>query len=161
MSYASALDMVAAFGEAEMTRLSTAEGQPLVGIDADRIETALANASDLIDSHLRRRYACPLTVTPPAINRACLVLARYDLSFSGDTEPSEQVRLARKEAVEWLGRLNTGSVSLEGVELASAVVGARTIDRRGFLRGGYGAGPGPRFQPTGSGLGLGWGFDLW
>ncbi len=155
MPYGSVDDMVSAFGEPELIRLSTPEGAELAGIDADRVETALLNASDLIDSHLRRRYACPLAVTPPAINRACLVLARYDISFSGATEPSEQVRLARKEAVEWLGRLNTGTVSLEGVELASAVVGARTSDRSGFVR------PGRVFQPQGSGLGFGWGWDCW
>ena len=159
MAYGSVGDMVQAFGEVELIRLSTPEGQPLEGIDIGRVETALANASGLIDSHLRRRYACPLPVTPPEINRACLVLARYDLSFSGDTEPSEQVRLARKEMVEWLGRLNTGSVSLEGVELASAVVGARTSDRRGRL-GHAGVGPGPYVQPPGSGLGFGYGWPF-
>ena len=159
MSYGTVQDMVEAFGEAEMIRLSTSEGQPLSGINMGRVENALANASDLIDSHLRRRYGCPLAVTPPAINRACLVLARYDISFSGDTEPSEQVRLARKEAVEWLGRLNSGSVSLEGVDLASAVVGARTLDRRSPLRGGDGSLRG--VQPSGFGLGLGQGFYGW
>ena len=150
MAYGSVEDLSDAFGEVELIRLTTPAGMELSGIDTAKAETALANASDLIDSHLRRRYACPLPVTPPAINRACLVLARYDLSFSGDTEPSEQVRLARKEAVEWLGRLNTGSVSLEGVELASAVVGARTQDRRPPARGFGGDGG---FHAPGSGLG--------
>ena len=151
MAYASVQDLSDAFGEVELIRLTTPAGMALSGIDSAKAETALANASDLIDSHLRRRYACPLPVTPPAINRACLALARYDLSFSGDTEPSEQVRLLRKETVEWLGRLNTGSVSLEGVELASAVIGARTQDRRPPTRGYCGEGV---FHAPGSGLGV-------
>ena len=157
MAYGTVDDMVQAFGEAELIRLSTPDDAPLTSINSARVQIALTNASDLIDSHLRRRYACPLATTPPAINRACLVLARYDLSFGGSIEPSEQARLARKETVEWLGRINTGSVTLEGVEPASSVVYARTSDRG---RGGR-AGPGPMFQPTGSGLGLGLGFDLW
>jgi phage gp36-like protein len=157
MPYGTVTDMIGAFGEVELIRLSAPEGAKLDGIDTARVTTALTNASDLIDSHLRRRYACPLATTPPAINRACLVLARYDLSFGGSTEPSEQARLARKETVEWLGHINAGSVTLEGVEPASTVVYARTSDRG---RGGR-VGPGPLFQPTGSGLGLGLGFDLW
>ncbi len=158
MSYASVQDMVDAFGETEMIRLSTPQGAELSGIDTDRVETALEKASGLIDSHLRRRYACPLPVTPPEVNDACLTLARYSLSFGGDVEPSEQTRLARKEVIEWLGRLNSGSVSLEGVELASTVVGARTQDRRTPARGyGYGG-----MHPPGSGLGsFSGGFGLW
>lgn len=158
MAYGSVQDMSDAFGEVEMIRLSKRQGANLDGIDVGRVQTALDTASDLIDSHLRRRYACPLAVTPLAVNRNCLVLARYDLSFGGDTEPSEQVRLARKEAIEWLGRLNTGSVSLEGVELATAVIGARTQDRHRMARAG-GRYP---FNPPGTGLGsFGGGLGLW
>jgi phage gp36-like protein len=148
MAYAAVQDMIGAFGEAEITRLAASDGD-LTVLNVAKVETALGTASGFIDSHLRRRYACPLATVPPEIMRACLVLARYDLSFGGDTEPSEQVRLARKEAVDWLVRLNAGSVTLEGVELNSALIGARTQDRprieqvRGLYQGA---------------CGLGWGF---
>ena len=154
MPYATVQDLIDAFGELEMARVTTPEGQdPAAGLDVGRSTTALTVASDQIDSFLRRRYGTPLAVATPAINRACLMLARYELGFGGAVEPSEQVRLARRDTMAWLRDLNTGSANLEGVELASQVVGARTQDRSGpgFA---HGVGPGDPFHQPGSGLGF-------
>lgn len=125
MPYATVEDMVARFGEAEMTRLTAAEGELDAGVVTAKVETALAEATGLIDSYLRRRYAVPLAAPVPAeIVRACCVLARYDLAHGEQREPSEQMRLARKEVVEWLAALADGKAVLDGAVPAAGASGA-------------------------------------
>lgn len=111
--YASVADMVARFGSDEMTRLTTPSGHVLAAVQPTPVLTALEEASDLIDGYLRRRYAVPLDIVPAAILRATCFLARFDLSMGEQKEPSEQTRLARKEAVEWLERIAKGEVVLD------------------------------------------------
>ncbi|MFG1466887.1 DUF1320 domain-containing protein, partial [Xanthobacter sp. DSM 24535] len=94
-----------------------------------RIEQAISDSGRTIDSFLRRRYALPLIPPPAELVRCACVLARFDLACGGDREPSEQMRLARKEQLTWLDQLGTGDASLEGVVPISAAGGARTRDR--------------------------------
>ncbi|MCX5497323.1 DUF1320 domain-containing protein [Kaistia dalseonensis] len=133
MPYASLSDMVLKFGAIEMRRLSVADGDLPDAIEAPRIEGALADASLTIDTYLRRRYPLPLASNPDELNRACCVLARYDLALGGDREPSEQMRLARKEILAWLSDLAEGRAELSGVAPvgsgAAGSNGARTSDR--------------------------------
>ncbi|ABS69715.1 protein of unknown function DUF1320 [Xanthobacter versatilis] len=132
MSYATVTDMTSRFGAVEMLRVSVAdgllppEGEPM---PTGRIEQALSDASVLVDSYLRARYAVPVAPPPAELVRAACVLARYDLAHGGDREPSEQMRLARKEVLLWLEKLGSGAASLEGVVPVSAASGARTSDR--------------------------------
>ncbi|MEP9350572.1 DUF1320 domain-containing protein [Xanthobacter sp. KR7-225] len=132
MSYATVDDMVSRFGALEMLRLSVADGS-LPAADEPmpeaRIAQALQDASLQIDSYLRIRYAVPVTPAPESLVRAACVLARYDLAHGGDREPSEQMRLARKEVREWLQGLGAGTASLEGLVPVSAGSGARVSDR--------------------------------
>lgn len=113
MMYATVADMVARFGPDEIIRLSTPSGQDLVGVQSAPVLTALEEASSQIDSYLRRRYAVPLDVVPAEILRATCHLARYDLQMGEQKEPSEQARLARKEAIEWLTKITEGKVVLD------------------------------------------------
>jgi phage gp36-like protein len=145
MSYATLDDMVLKFGAIEMRRLSVADGDLPEAIEAPRIDDALSAASLTIDSYLRRRYALPLAGTTDELVRATCVLARYDLATGGDREPSEQMRLARKEVMDWLADLGAGKAELAGVSpigsTPEASSGARTSDReRAF------------FTPPGGGL---------
>ncbi|MDI4664712.1 DUF1320 domain-containing protein [Xanthobacter autotrophicus] len=132
MSYATVTDMTSRFGDVEMLRvcvadgLLPAEGEPM---PTARIEQALWDASVLVDSYLRARYAVPVSPAPAELVRATCVLARYDLAHGGDREPSEQMRLARKEVLTWLADLGFGRVSLEGLVPVSAAAGARFADR--------------------------------
>jgi phage gp36-like protein len=112
MSYAAASDMTTRFGQVEMIRLTTGEGQPMDGIDLLRLQRALDDGSALIDSFLRRRYLTPVVPAPAELVRANCVLARFDLAQGDGREPTEQMRLARKEAMEWLGHLRDGTVLL-------------------------------------------------
>ncbi len=137
--YATVDDMVSRFGEVELLRLSSADGPlPAEGepMPTDRIEQAIADAGRLIDSYLRQRYAVPVAPPPAELVRAACVLARYDLALGGDREPSEQMRLARKEVLTWLGQLGLGEASLEGAISLSAGSSARVSDRPRTFRMG-------------------------
>lgn len=127
--YATTNDMISRFGETEMLRLSVADGDLPEELDPARIEQALTDNSLLIDSFLRGRYVTPVQPSPPDLVRACCLLARYDLALGGEREPSEQMRLARKEVLTWLGHVGDGTASLEGAVALSAGGGARTSDR--------------------------------
>ena len=127
--YSSIADMVARFGEAELVRLTTPLGADRVAIDGVRVAQALTDASGLIDSYLRRRYAVPLAAPPAEVTRAAAVLARYDLAFGPDRAPTEETRLARKDVVSWLDGIAAGSVTLDGAVPAGEASYARTSDR--------------------------------
>lgn len=139
--YATVEDLVSRFGEVEMFRLSVAdgllppEGEPM---PTGRLTQAIADAGRLIDSFLRRRYVVPVVPAPAELVRAACVLARYDLALGGDREPSEQMRLARKEVLTWLGQIGLGEASLEGVAPLSAGSSARMSDRPRIFTGGGG-----------------------
>ncbi|QIB34751.1 gp436 family protein [Ancylobacter pratisalsi] len=127
--YATVNDMISRFGEEEMTRLSVADGDMPEAVQRARIEQAINDASRLIDSYLRKRYATPVAPAPAELVRSACLLARYDLALGGDREPTEQMRLARKEIIGWLEVLAIGKASLEGVVALASDSGARTSDR--------------------------------
>jgi phage gp36-like protein len=142
MPYATLSDLQEAFGEAEAIRLTAPEGELDGPVVEAKVTRALAEASDLVDSYLARRYAVPLAApVAPAIVRATLVLARFDLAHGDQREPTEQMRLARKETIAWLERLAGGEAVLPGnPALAGASgAGARRTDRdRAFSTGNLG-----------------------
>lgn len=125
MAYATQADMTEMFGEAEMIRLTAPEGDldgPVVPAKVDR---ALLDATDLVESYLRRRYAVPLAdPAPAAIRRACCILARFDLAHGDQREPTEQMRLARKDTIAWLEALAEGRAELPGAVPLSGTSGA-------------------------------------
>lgn len=131
MPYATAEDMIARFGEEEMIHLSVAPGQLDGPPDTALIDAALVENSALIDTYLRRRYLVPLVAPfPVEIVRATRVLARYDLAQGEQKNPTEQMRLDRKEVLAWLEQLAAGNAQLDGVPLAGgAGAGARVKDR--------------------------------
>lgn len=130
MAYATTQDLVDAYGEAEMVRLTTEAGTDLGPVVAARAEAKLAEASGLMDSYLRKQVAVPVVPSTPVLRSCCLALARYSLMFTGGTEPTEQARLARKEWIEWLQMVAEGKIALY-VPIAGAgqTTGARIRDR--------------------------------
>lgn len=133
--YASVEDMVSRFGETEMIRLSVADGPIPEEVEPPRIEQALADASRLIDSYLRVRYQVPVAPVPGELVRAACALARYDLATGGDRDPTEEMRLSRKEVLNWLAALARGDASLEGVAPVGAAGSARASDRPATFSG--------------------------
>lgn len=119
MVYATPSDMIDRFGQAEMIRLTTEDGAAMTAVDTDKLTRAIAEAQAQADTFLRKRYDVPLTEVPLEIRRVVCIMARYDLAHGESREPSEQVRLARKEAIEWLGQIARGEVELDLDEVQS------------------------------------------
>ena len=119
MAYATSDDMVARYGQTEMIRLSTPFGQDMLWVVTDPINTALDDASSVVDTYLRRRYAVPLQAAPPEIRRACQLLARYDLYQGEQKSPTEQVIKDRDETLAWLRAVSRGDVVLDLREMLS------------------------------------------
>lgn len=127
--YATVLDMISRYGEEEVIRMSVADGQTPDAVVPERIEQAIADVSRLIDTYLRKRYVTPVSPIPAELSRAACLLARYDLALGGSREPTEQMRLARKEVVAWLEGLAAGAGLLEGAISVAAIGTARSSDR--------------------------------
>jgi phage gp36-like protein len=101
------------------------------------VETALRDASEVVESYLRERYAVPLSSTPESLRQHVCAMARYALAHGEDREPTEQMRRAHDGAMKWLADLAAGRATLP---LAPAVAqpgigsgGARVAVRPGEL----------------------------
>ena len=133
MTYATVANMIERFGELEMIRLSMPDDRTAETVNGAKIEVGLADAGALIDDYLRKRYQVPVATPPESLVRATCVLARYDLAQGEHTEPTEQMRLARKEVIGWLEALASGAVQIDAPASGSAVAGnaggARASDR--------------------------------
>lgn len=131
--YATADDMVARFGATEMVRLTRPKDRTALTPDEARMGTALRDAGALIDDYLRKLYTVPLASPPASIVRAACVLARHDLAQGDAADPTEEMRLSRKEVVDWLRAISSGAVQLDapGVSggLPVSTGGARVSDR--------------------------------
>lgn len=129
MPYASVQDMVDRFGNTEVLRLSDPEDRSNEVIVAAKVELAIADAGALVDDYVRGRYLTPLAPAPASIVRATCVLARYDLAKGERTEPTEQMRLDRKEVISWLEGIAAGRVNLD-VQPASGSASSEGADAR-------------------------------
>lgn len=145
--YAAIADMISRFGEAELLRNTTPAGREADTIDQVRVIGALAEATDTIDSYLRRRYAVPLSPPPPQIVRVCCDIARADLANNGVGQATKPQLEARKAGIDWLKQIADGHVTLDGqVPLNTSTSFARTSDRQNpFSRGGCGFSGGSRW----------------
>lgn len=128
MAYATVNDMVERFGQIEMIRLSTRDNALPEAIDGGRVALLLDDASSVIDSLLRQRYAVPLAPVPREIRRACCILARYDLAQGGEQTPTEAMETERSQVMKWLRELADGSIRL-AVPTATTDSSARVQDR--------------------------------
>ena len=115
MTYAVQQDLVDRFGQTEIAQLTDRVNGTT--IDAAVLGKALADADDLINSHLATRYVLPLASVPKVIVRAASDIARYYLYEDSVTE---QVRARYEETVKYLKAVADGSVTL-GLDAASAV----------------------------------------
>lgn len=129
MPYATAQDMIGRFGETEMLRLSSVDGDLPETVNAAPVAQAIADADAIIDSYLRKRHSVPLSPVPQVITRASCILARYELSVGGDREPADQVKEGRKDTLAWLKQIADGTVTLEGTTPIVASSAAMTQDR--------------------------------
>ncbi|MBB4955560.1 phage gp36-like protein [Agrobacterium vitis] len=111
--YATVSNMIARFGETHLIRLSRPEDRTAETVDEDKVNTALADASALIDGYIRGRYFVPIAVPPDEVIRATCVLARYDLAQGEHMDPSDEMAKARKDVIAWLENISRELVNLD------------------------------------------------
>jgi phage gp36-like protein len=98
-----------------------------VGVDvqADKLETALADATAEMDSYLGRRYSLPLPSAsiPPVLQRLCCDIAIYRLMALLPKEAVADARRRYDDATTWLEDLVGGRIQLSdlaGQEVSAA-----------------------------------------
>ena len=109
MIYATAADMISAFGEAEVIACTDRAG--IGEMDGEVLDAALVSASSEADSYLARRYELPPAAVPAALVSAVCDIARYRLS-GGPVLETDPVKERYKLAIEWLRRVADGAVTL-------------------------------------------------
>jgi len=105
--------MIARYGETQMIRLSRPEDRTAETVDEVKVNTALSDASDIINGYIRGRYHVPVAVPPDSIIRATCALARYDLAQGEATTPSDEMTAARKDTITWLENIAKELVNLD------------------------------------------------
>jgi len=129
MAYANISQMIARFGERELTELTDFTGAGEA--DAAALQSALDDAAALIDAELRAAgYAVPLALPPREIQRANLLLARCELYV---TNLPESILAQCQETRAWLRAVAAGTLRLDlpaasGATL-SGVVAAPSLAR--------------------------------
>lgn len=109
MIYATAADMISAFGEAEVVACTDRAG--IGDIDGQVLDAALISASSEAESYLARRYELPPPAVPAALVSAVCDIARYRLS-GGPVLETDPVKERYKLAIAWLRRVADGEVTL-------------------------------------------------
>lgn len=111
--YATVTDMIARFGETQILRLSQPEDRTAETVDEEKVNIALADASAVIDGYIRGRYFVPIVAPPAEIVRATCVLARYDLSDTERSSPTEEMSKGRADIIKWLESISKELVNLD------------------------------------------------
>ena len=119
MIYATISDMMTRFGETELAQL-TDLATPPEAVDVEIVETALADASALVDTYLGKRYVLPMTgcadpdggdaIPPTVLTRAVCDIARYNLYH--DITPEHDAYRRRQDVVKLLEAIALGTVML-------------------------------------------------
>lgn len=125
MNYATVNDLVERFGEDEMIQNSPDETGE--AIDAERVDTAIGDASRTIDSFLRMRRSVPVDPVPSVLIGACADIARFLLH---DDHAPEAVKDRYKATIQWLKDIAAGKASL-GEEDTTITGSGRVVRRAG------------------------------
>jgi phage gp36-like protein len=125
--------MVARFGEVQIRRLSKPEDRDSEVIDDTRVETALADATEVINSYIRGRYQVPLATPPKDVVRATCIIALHDLAQSERSSPTEEMEKNYKLTIDWLRDIAKELLNLDAPPAESVGPnpgsGARMSDR--------------------------------
>lgn len=77
--------------------------------DDKKVDEALADASETIDSYLGGRYTLPLSQIPAVLERHCCYIARY---FLEKNRATEQARQDYEDSLRYLEKVAAGTISL-------------------------------------------------
>ena len=119
-SYAAPADLQARYPDVRLAELSDPAG---AAVQADRLQTALDDASVEMDSHLGRRYTLPLATVPPVLARLCCDVAIYRLTTLLPKENVQDARRRYDDGITWLDDLVTGKVQLADLSGAELLAG--------------------------------------
>lgn len=115
MTYCTREDLIAKFGESDITMLE--DGKPAA------VTEAIDDANSMINSYLAGRYNLPLATVPPVLLKVCRDLVRYSL----DVDPTDIIIRRRDDAVKYLESLANGRATL-GVAQDEEPVGGDTAE---------------------------------
>lgn len=109
MSYATSDDLLARFGEPQLLLLADRDGDSI--IDAAVVAQAIADADEIVDLHVRGKYAVPLSPVDGVITGIVCDLARTRF-YGNSTEIPDSVAAADKAARDLLKQISAGTVTL-------------------------------------------------
>lgn len=125
MSYATNAELIERFGETVLIQLADRQGSGLMDAAALLvIDSALADATAKIDSHLAKRYSLPLASVPSVLVPIACSLAFYYLCGSNI---NEERRKDFRDAERFLESLGAGSAILPGIVNDKTVVEQETL----------------------------------
>lgn len=78
-------------------------------LDSGKVQEALEDASQTIDSYLAGRYPLPLKVVPAVLERHCCYIARY---FLEKNRATDQARQDYEDSLRFLEKVAAGAISL-------------------------------------------------
>ncbi|MFA6701025.1 MAG: DUF1320 domain-containing protein [Thiomicrospira sp.] len=118
MNYANQTDLVNRFGEAELVHL-TDDGRT-GQIDTVKVESALGDATDLIDSYIGAIVTKEVALTQPIYKNLACNIARF---FLHTKNVPETVEHRYKVAIEQLERIVANEKDGAGVAMGGGAVG--------------------------------------
>lgn len=135
--YATLDSLIKRYGRDEITTLALDENRQL---DVEKVEEALGDASETIDSYLGGRHTLPLLQVPAVLERHCCYIARYFLERNRATD---QARKDYEDSIRYLEKVAAGAISLgiaengETVESENVAIieSAGSVWARGKSRG--------------------------
>jgi phage gp36-like protein len=130
MAYARQQDMINRFGEDELIQLTDLTNRPASTIDTGVVAAHLADAENLADSCLAKRYRLPLDPMPDILTRIVCDIARATL-HGRTLEADDPVAKAKEDAVAWLKDVAKGLVQLEADGLAPEPPSGGTVQVTG------------------------------
>lgn len=125
MAYATSADLIARFGEAQLLLLADRDNDG--EIDSAVVDQMLADASALVDLHVRGRYAVPLSPVPAEIPPIVCDLARRGL-YGNATEIPDSVLAADKAARDLLKLIAAGTAVLNATPAPAGDPGATKLE---------------------------------
>lgn len=108
-SYATQADLEALIPEDALLLLTDEAGTGQ--IDSAVVETALANAGEVIDSYLAGRYSLPLVSVPPMLKLVSVRLAGHELHVRRNELPQTWEKLYG-DAIRFLEQVASGKITL-------------------------------------------------
>ena len=106
MQYATQESLIKRYGADSILSIALTPERTL---DSDKIQEALEDASQTIDSYLAGRYTLPLKNVPAVLERHCCYIARY---FLEKNRATEQARRDYDDSIRYLEKVANGTISL-------------------------------------------------